>query len=97
MRSALLLAAAYVAWVVSVKPSDLTAQIRASRSASGSFAVVSGTTKGRSDYRGAFLINTDDGATWRVDQWADWAVRYTRDGRSAVVPHRAGNEPGVCA
>ena len=91
MAVALLLAAAYVAWVVSVKPSDLTGQIRASRSTSGSFAVVSGTTKGRSDYRGAFLINTDDGSTWRVDQWSEWAARYTRDGRSAVVPHRAGN------
>jgi hypothetical protein len=88
---ALLIAAAFVAWVVSVKPSDLTAQIHAMRSTNGPFAVVTGTSKGRSDYRGAFLLNTADGATWRVEPWAEWATRYTRDGRSAVVPRRSGS------
>jgi ABC-type transport system involved in multi-copper enzyme maturation permease subunit len=86
---ALLIAAAFVAWVVSVKPSDLTGQIHATRSTNGPFAVVTGTSKGRSDYRGAFLLDTADGATWRVDQWAEWATRYTRDGRSAAVPRRS--------
>jgi hypothetical protein len=88
---ALLIAAAFVAWVVSVKPSDLTGQIHAMRSTNGPFAIVTGTSKGRSDYRGAFLLNTADGATWRVEPWAEWATRYTRDGRSAVVPRRSGS------
>jgi len=26
----------------------------------------------------------------RVDPWAAWLTRYARDGRSAVVPRRAG-------
>jgi ABC-type transport system involved in multi-copper enzyme maturation permease subunit len=90
MAVALLIAAAYVVWVISVKPGDLTGDIRASRSTSGPFAVITGTAKGRSDYRGAFLLNTDDGSTWRVDQSAVWSARYTRDGRRAVVPRRAG-------
>jgi hypothetical protein len=91
MAIALLIAAAFVAWVVSVKPADLTGRIQASHSASGPFAVISGTAKGRSDYRAAFLLNCEDGSTWRVDPWALWGVRYTRDGRSAVVPRRAGS------
>jgi hypothetical protein len=91
MAIALLIAAAFVAWVVSVKPSDLTGHIRASRSTSGPFAAITGTAKGRSDYRAAFLLNTDDGSTWRVDSWAVSSARYTRDGRSAVVPRRAGS------
>jgi ABC-type transport system involved in multi-copper enzyme maturation permease subunit len=91
MALALLIAAAYVAWVVSVKPSDLTGHIRAIRSTNGPFAVVTGTSKGRSDYRGAFLLDTEDGTTWRVDQWAEWATRYTRDGLSAAVPRRSGS------
>ncbi|MEA2415994.1 MAG: hypothetical protein QOI58_2651 [Thermoanaerobaculia bacterium] len=89
MAVALLIAAAYVAWVVSVKPRDLTGHIRATRSTSGPLAVLTGTAKYRSDYRGAFLLNTEDGSMWRVDPYAEWAGRYTRDGRSAVVPRRS--------
>jgi hypothetical protein len=91
MAVALLIAAAFVAWVVSAKPSDLTGRIQASHSASGPFAVIAGNARGRSDYRAAFLLNSEDGSTWRVDSWAPWAVRYTRDGRSAVVPRRGAN------
>ena len=58
MAVALLIAAAYVAWVVSVKPSDLTGHIQATRSTSGPFAVITGTSKGRADYHAAFLLNS---------------------------------------
>jgi ABC-type transport system involved in multi-copper enzyme maturation permease subunit len=91
MAVALLIAAAYVAWVVSVKPSDLTGQIQATRSTSGPFAVIIGTSKGRADYRAAFLLNSDDGSRTRVDPWASWLAVYARDGRSAAVPRREGN------
>jgi len=91
MAVALLIAAAYVAWVVSVKSADLTGHVRATHSTSGPFALVIGSAKGREDYHAAFLINTENGTTTRVDPWAEWAVRYTRNGRSAVVPRRAGN------
>jgi ABC-type transport system involved in multi-copper enzyme maturation permease subunit len=88
LAAALLIAAAYVAWVVSIKPGDLTAQIQANRSTSGPFAIITGTAKGRADYHGAFLLDTEDGSTWRVDPWSEAGVRYTRNGRSAVVPRR---------
>jgi ABC-type transport system involved in multi-copper enzyme maturation permease subunit len=91
LAAALLIAAAYVAWVVSIKPADLTGHIDATRSTSGPFGVITGSAKGRADYRGAFLLNTEDGSTWRVDPWAEAGVRYTRNGRSAVVPRRGAN------
>ncbi|HEV7486672.1 MAG TPA: hypothetical protein VGQ65_13425 [Thermoanaerobaculia bacterium] len=90
MAIALLLAAAYVAWVVSVKPGDLTGNVQATRSTSGPFAVITGTSKGRADYHPAFLLNSEDSSITRVDPWAAWLTRYTRDGRSAVMPRRAG-------
>ena len=91
MAAALLIAAGYVGWVVSAQPGDLAGQVEASRSPSGPFAVISGNAKGRSDYRATFLLNLDDGSKWRLDPRARWGVRYTRDGRSAVVPHLAAN------
>ncbi|MGA8808907.1 MAG: hypothetical protein WB973_13605 [Thermoanaerobaculia bacterium] len=91
MAVALLIAAAYVAWVVSVKPGDLTGHIQASHSTSGPLMVITGNAKGRFDYRGAFLINSEDGSTWRVESRSEWIVRYTRNGRSAVLQRRAVN------
>ncbi|HXA17086.1 MAG TPA: hypothetical protein VN380_08855 [Thermoanaerobaculia bacterium] len=91
MAIALLLAASFVAWVVSVKVGDLTGSIRATRSTNGPFAVITGTARGRSDYHAAFLMNAEDGSTIRIDPRAEWGVRYTRDGRSAVVPRSTGN------
>jgi len=91
MAVALLIAAAYVAWVVSVKPSDLTGHIQASHSTNGPLAVITGNAKGRFDYRGAFLINSEDGSAWRVESRSEWMVRYTRNGRSAVLQRRAAN------
>jgi len=95
MAVVLLIAAAYVAWVVSEKPGDLTANVQATRSTSGPFAVLTGMSKGRADYRAAFLINADDGSVTRIDSWAAWTTRYTRDGRSAVVLRRADNVANI--
>ena len=93
MAIALLIAGGYVAWVVSVKPGDLSAGagLRVTRSTSGPFAVITGKSRGRGDYHAAFLMNTEDGSATRIDSLAEWAVRYTRDGRSAVVPRIEGN------
>ncbi len=90
MAAALLLTAAYVTWVVSVKLTDLGSGIRATASTSGPFAVITGKTRGRADYQSGFLLNTEDGSSTRIDGSAEWGVRYTRDGRSAVVPHMEG-------
>lgn len=91
MAAALLIAAGYVGWVVSIKPADLTGHIQASSATSGPLAVIAGNAKGRADYRGAFLLDAADGSMWRVDPWAAWSARYSRDGRSVVIPHRSGN------
>ena len=86
----LLIAAAYVAWVVSVKPADLAGNVQLSGSGKGPFAVISGKAKGRADYRATFLLNLEDGSQWRLDPRALWGVRYTHNGRSAVVPRADG-------
>jgi low affinity Fe/Cu permease len=91
MAVALLIAAGYVGWVVSAQPGDLTSPVEASRSPSGPFVVISGNAKGRADYRAAFLLNVEDGSKWRLDPRARWGVRYTRNGRSAVVPRLSDN------
>ena len=95
MAVTLLIAAGYVGWVVSLKPSDLTGHVQASSSASGPFAVITGKSRGRADYRAAFLLDTADGSTWRVDPWAAWSTRYSRDGRNAVMPRRAAGGADV--
>jgi ABC-type transport system involved in multi-copper enzyme maturation permease subunit len=86
MAVALLIAAAYVAWVVSAKLQDLGGDARAVRATGGPFAVVTGTANGRGDYRAGFLLNTDDGSATRIDPRVEWEVQFTRDGRSAIVP-----------
>ena len=90
MGVALLIAAAYVAWVVSAKLSDLRRDARAIGAAGGPFAVVSGNSEGRGDYRAGFLVNTEDGSTMRIDPQAEWGVQFTRDGRGAIVPRPEG-------
>lgn len=90
MAIALLIAAGYVGWVVSVKPGDLTGEIHATHSAGGPFATISGKARGRVDYHAGFLLDTEDGSVARIDSRAEWSVRYTRDGRSAFVPSLEG-------
>lgn len=85
MAIALLAAAAFVAWIVSVKPRDLTSEIGGERAASGPFAVLLGRAKGHLDYRASFLLNTEDGKTFRLDS-QPWIVRFSRDGSTAVWP-----------
>jgi hypothetical protein len=86
MATALLIAAGFVAWVVSVKPSDLTRSVVASHSASGSFVTIAGKTPSRGDYTAAWVMNLDDGRNIRIDARSSWGVQYTRDGRSVFWP-----------
>jgi len=91
MAAALLLVGTYVAWVASVRPSDITIDTRANRSTSGPFALITGKSRGRFDYRAGFLLNTEDGSATRVSSYADWFIHYTRDGRSALIPAADSN------
>jgi hypothetical protein len=86
MAVALLIAAGYVAWVVSVKPGDLTTRISARHAVGSPFLVLAGLTRNRGDYYAGFLIDVSDGSVRRIDVRGTGFVGFTRDGRSAVVP-----------
>lgn len=86
MAAALLIAAGFVAWVVSVKPSDITSSLVASHSPSGPFVTIAGKTASRGDYTAAWVMNLDDGWNIRIDARTSWGVKYTRDGRSVFWP-----------
>lgn len=90
MAVALLIAAGYVTWVVSVTPRDLTTRIYASHQAGSPFFVVSGRARHRGDYYAAFLIDVGDGSVRRIDPQGVRSVHFARDGRSAVVPRLEG-------
>ncbi|HXH95516.1 MAG TPA: WD40 repeat domain-containing protein [Thermoanaerobaculia bacterium] len=91
MAVALLLAAGFVWWVVSVKPADITDAV-VSHSPGTAFMTIAGKTSNRGDYVAAWLMNIDDGRSIRIDaQSARGAVQYTRDGRSALWPVLVGN------
>jgi len=83
---ALLIAAGYVAWVVSAKPADISKTAAFSRSPGGPFVTIVGTTPSRSDYTAAWLMNTEDGRNIHIDSRSAWGVQYTRDGRSVYWP-----------
>jgi hypothetical protein len=91
MASALLIAAVYVAWVVSAKPSDIVKTTAFSRSPGGPFVTIAGTTPSRLDYMAAWLMNTEDGRNIHIDSRSAWGMQYTRDGRSAFWPVVNGN------
>ncbi|HSY47694.1 MAG TPA: ABC transporter permease [Thermoanaerobaculia bacterium] len=90
MAVALLIAAGCVAWVISAKPSDLTTMVYASRGAGSPFLVLTGRARYRGDYNATYLIDVGDNSarTIDLDSWGLGGVRFTRDGRSVVVPRR---------
>jgi ABC-type transport system involved in multi-copper enzyme maturation permease subunit len=95
MAVVLVIAAAYVGWVVSATPGDLTSEVYATRSPGGPFVTIAGKTAGRSDYTAAWLLNADDGRKIRLDARSAWSVHYTRDGRSAFWSVVDGNAAGL--
>lgn len=81
--AAVVIGAAYVAWVIAAKPGDLYASISASQSRDG-IAFLSGQVRDRADYHAGFLIDSAAGKTLRVAPSAAWSVRFSDDGRTAV-------------
>jgi ABC-type transport system involved in multi-copper enzyme maturation permease subunit len=65
----LLLVAGFTLWVVSVSFSDTKPEYIEQ---SGSWAIVTGPSKHRSDYRAAFLYNTVDGRSMRLPRFQPW-------------------------
>jgi glutamine cyclotransferase len=64
MAVALLLAAAFLAWILSVTPRDLTRIARGDPSPHGDWLFISGVTRHRFDFQPAYLMNVESGA-WR--------------------------------
>jgi len=64
MAVALLLAAAFLAWILSVTPRDLTRIARGDPSPHGDWLFISGVTLHRFDFQPAYLMNVESGA-WR--------------------------------
>lgn len=75
---------AYAAWVVSVKPADLTRIADVQQSPSGTAMFVTGTTGGRGDYRASFLVDANDGRSQRVDTLPWWGPRFSQSGNAVA-------------
>jgi ABC-type transport system involved in multi-copper enzyme maturation permease subunit len=90
----LLIAAAYVTWVVSATPRDVPVPEYVNQS-SGSWAFLAGRARNRVDYYAQFLYNIESGRflrTPKMQSW--WAAGVSDNGRVAVwvVPSREGDE-----
>lgn len=79
----LLASAAYVAWVTSADPEDLTTDATTLKAPAGPWFYASGETNGRFDYRSTFLINAANGEQARVPAPYIWHAAFTHDGRTA--------------
>ena len=88
MAVALLIAAGFVAWVVSVEPSDLT-RVIAWHAPGGQFLLLAGETRHRADYHAAFLIDVEDGSVRKISGQSIHEMRFSRDGNSAIAVNTA--------
>lgn len=76
----LLLAAAFVAWIVMASPSDLTGEVSAAQSPATGWMVVSGRPQLRGDYYASFLIDPKGESRRMGPLW--WGADFSRDGRT---------------
>ena len=76
--------AAYVIWVVSATPSDLSLVVNLRQSPAREWVMAVGRgAAGRADYTASFLV--DGKGTWRRLKMAPWSeMRFSRDGRVAA-------------
>jgi ABC-type transport system involved in multi-copper enzyme maturation permease subunit len=78
----LILAGAFVAWMLAAKPSDLKS-VEAETQSHGPWVMVTGYARGRMDYHPAFVYNAETGAYSRFPTRAGREM-FTRDGASIV-------------
>lgn len=90
----LLLATAFIVWVVSVTPSGLVETGGIAQAPSGGGMVVVGRGRNRGDYVSSFLINPD-GSYERLASPPWNAVRWSRDGRVSAWIQPAGYFPRI--
>lgn len=84
IAAVLLIAAAYVAWVVSVPPSAIVRDLQAQPAPSGDWQFVEGRATGRMDYVASFVMNGADGRFVRTSGPLYWGATFSRDGRTAA-------------
>ena len=90
----LLVAAAYVGWLVSFSPAAIKQVSELEPSQGSDWVFVSGTSPSRGDYHGSFLINTTSGQSDKVNAPPGWGAQFSRNGKVAAwvepatfVPH----------
>ncbi|HEX2120806.1 MAG TPA: hypothetical protein VHL59_04115 [Thermoanaerobaculia bacterium] len=81
MAGLLLLSGAFVAWLVSVEPEDLTEVASLSQASSGNTLLVSGFGRGRGDYHATFVVDAVSGEYGKLESPPWWGARFSRDGR----------------
>jgi hypothetical protein len=83
---AIAICAGIVAWVVAARPDDLTGDFQVRGASQSPYVFVSGKAAHRLDYHPAFLMNMQDGAFERVDEFMLRGA-ISPDGRKVLVAH----------
>ncbi len=84
VAAVLLVAGAYVLWLVSLTPSSITRVVEFEQSQGGDWMFVTGTSSSRGDYHGSFLINRSTGSSQKVAAPAGWVAQISRNGKIAA-------------
>jgi ABC-type transport system involved in multi-copper enzyme maturation permease subunit len=87
----LLIAAIYVAWVVSAKPKDLASIRDLTEPANGPWIGLSGRARHRFDFHPGFVLNTEDGSSHRIGGAfrLGLGASFSRDGRTVAWAEKA--------
>ena len=93
MAVALLLAAGFLAWILSATPRDLTRIARAEASPHGGWLFLSGVTRHRFDFTPAYLVNVDSGAWQRIPEGSN--TIFSADGSKVLQVRRQYGEAEI--
>jgi len=86
--------ALYSRWVLAATPRDLVAVEEIDAAPHGNWVRVSGTARGRGDYRPTFLLNTATGVSRKLQQpGGSWPLAFSRDGKRVVWLEGSGRPP----
>lgn len=72
---------AYAAWVVSVGPADLKTIDIVQQAPAGDSVFLTGTARGRGDYRASFLVDANGGRAKRLVTLPWWGIEFSQDGK----------------
>jgi hypothetical protein len=89
------LAGAFVWWVMSATPGDITKRGLAEQSPSGNLMILSGLVRGRADYHAVFLMDPVSGAFERIRPANFYSAEFVAGGTKLVEVERASVADGV--